>query len=59
MRLVQQADLPRVERDGNADQIRTLRQTFERLFQTDHPLRKNLFFLDNMELIRIIEGKQQ
>lgn len=34
-----------------------LRAIFEKLFDKEHSLRKNLFFLDSLETIRIIEGK--
>ena len=34
-----------------------LKSIFEKLFDKEHPLRKNIFFLDSLETIRIIEGK--
>jgi hypothetical protein len=35
-----------------------LRTVFEQLFDKEHEIRKNLFFLDTLETIRIIEGKE-
>ena len=39
------------------DELTALRQIFERLFHKDHVIRQNIFFLDTIESIRIIEGK--
>ena len=39
------------------DKMSVLRAIFERLFDKKHPVRKNLFFLDSLEIIRTIEGK--
>lgn len=39
------------------DKLSALRQIFERLFHKDHVIRQNIFFLDTIESIRIIEGK--
>jgi hypothetical protein len=39
------------------DKLTGLRQIFERLFHKDHIIRQNIFFLDTIESIRIIEGK--
>lgn len=39
------------------DKLSGLRQIFERLFHKDHVIRQNIFFLDTIECIRIIEGK--
>ena len=41
----------------SSDKMSVLRSTFEHLFDRKHPVRKNLFFLDSLETIRIIEGK--
>ena len=41
----------------SGDKMSLLRNTFEHLFDRKHPVRKNLFFLDSLETIRIIEGK--
>ncbi len=48
--------LPSIE-DMADDKMPALRDIFERLFDKEHPVRKNLFFLDSLEIIRIIEGK--
>ena len=39
------------------DKIAKLRSIFERLFDKEHVVRKNGFFLDTLESVRIIEGK--
>ena len=39
------------------DELRVVRKLFDRLSDVNHPVRKNLYFLDNLESIRIIEGK--
>jgi TaqI-like C-terminal specificity domain len=39
------------------DKMQALRQIFERMFDINHPIRKNVFFLDSLEAIRIIQGK--
>src|SRR5690606_6083744 len=57
LRLLQRENLP-VLNQAQENQIRQLRQTFERLFETNHPIRQNLFFLDNVSIIRTIEGKE-
>ena len=41
----------------SGDKISALRDIFEHLFDRKHSVRKNLFFLDSLETIRIIEGK--
>lgn len=57
MGLLQRENLP-VLNQSQENQLRQLRQTFERLFETNHPVRQNLFFLDNVSIIRTIEGKE-
>lgn len=57
LRLLQYENLPVLDQSQD-NEIRILRQTFERLFETNHPLRQNLFFLDNISIIRTIEGKE-
>lgn len=57
MRILQHENLP-VLNHSQENQIRQLRKTFERLFETNHPVRQNLFFLDNVSIIRTIEGKE-
>ena len=39
------------------DKLSALRQIFERLFDRNHLIRQNIFFLDTIESVRIIEGK--
>ncbi len=48
--------LPSIE-DVTDSKMSSIRGIFERLFDKNHPVRKNLFFLDSLETIRIIEGK--
>lgn len=38
------------------NKINHLRNTFERLYDQDHPIRKALFFLDSVPMVRIIRG---
>jgi hypothetical protein len=40
------------------DKLAELRAIYTRLFDKDHLLRRNLYFLDSLDIIRIIEGKQ-
>jgi type I restriction-modification system DNA methylase subunit len=39
------------------DKLETLRRIFERLYDRNHVIRKNIFFLDTIESVRFIEGK--
>ena len=48
--------LPHLE-EIQGDKMSVLREIFERLYERTHPVRKNLFFLDSVKSIRIIEGK--
>lgn len=57
MRLMQRENLPALNQ-SQENQIRQIRQIFEQLFETNHPVRQNLFFLDNLPIIRTIEGKE-
>lgn len=43
--------------DITGDKPAALRRIFERLFDKDHIVRQNTFFLDTLESVRIIEGK--
>ncbi len=43
--------------DIKGDTLAHLRRIFERLFDREHPIRQNIFFLDTLESVRIIEGK--
>ena len=48
--------LPHLE-EIQGDKMAALREIFERLYERTHPVRRNLFFLDSVKPIRIIEGK--
>ena len=48
--------LPHLE-EIQGDKMAALREIFERLYERTHPIRRNLFFLDSVKSIRIIEGK--
>jgi hypothetical protein len=37
--------------------LEALRRVFERLYDRNHVIRKNIFFLDTVESVRIIKGK--
>ena len=50
-------NLPRLE-DIYRDKMPAFRELFEHLFHKDHPVRRNHFFLDSLEPIRIIESKK-
>lgn len=39
------------------DKLAALRQIFERLYDRNHIIRQNIFFLDTIDSVRIIEGK--
>ena len=48
--------LPHLE-EIRGDKMAALQAIFERLYERTHPVRRNLFFLDSVKPIRIIEGK--
>ncbi len=48
--------LPQPE-EIQGDKMSAFRDIFEHLYEKTHPVRKNLFFLDSLKPIRIIEGK--
>ena len=48
--------LPQLE-EIRHEKISAIREIFERLYEKTHPVRSNLFFLDSVKPIRIIEGK--
>ncbi len=48
--------LPQLE-EIRGDKMAALQEIFERLYERTHPVRRNLFFLDSVKPIRIIEGK--
>ena len=41
----------------SGDKMSIFRSIFEHLYERTHPVRKNLFFLDSVKPVRIIEGK--
>jgi len=43
--------------DHEGNELQVISKLFKRLSNVNHPVRKNLYFLDNLESIRIIEGK--
>ena len=53
---VEAEHLPALE-DIEGDKLAALQGIFERLYAKDHPVRENLYFLDSLETVRIIEGK--
>ena len=48
--------LPQLE-EIRGNKMAALQEIFERLYERTHPIRRNLFFLDSVKPIRIIEGK--
>ena len=53
---LQSENLPALN-DIQGNKIEALRAIFQRLYAQDHPIRRNLFLLDTIPVIRIIEGK--
>jgi adenine-specific DNA-methyltransferase len=56
MSLVAQENLPDLD-TIESDKVDTLKQIVRRLTDKNHPLYNNLFFLDSVPVIRVIEGK--
>ncbi|MDE0426494.1 MAG: tetratricopeptide repeat protein [Candidatus Poribacteria bacterium] len=48
--------LPSIEEIQN-DKMSAFRDIFEVLYDRMHPIRRNLFFLDSVKLVRVIQGK--
>ena len=48
--------LPSIE-EIQGDKMSAFRDIFELLYKKTHPIRRNLFFLDSVKPVRIIEGK--
>ena len=44
-------------KDIEGDKMSIFRDIFERLYERTHSIRRNLFFLDSVKQVRIIEGK--
>jgi adenine-specific DNA-methyltransferase len=53
---LQAENLPALD-DIKGDKLEALRTIFHRLYAQDHPIRQNLFALDTLPVIRLIEGK--
>jgi len=51
-----QENLPRLEQ-FSGDKVAALRTIFERLFQQDHPIRRGIYFLDTVPIVRVVQGK--
>lgn len=49
-------NLPNIE-DITGDKTAEIKSIFERLFNREHLIRQNIYFLDTIESVRIIEGK--
>ena len=43
--------------DIEGDKMSAFRDIFERLYERTHPIRRNLFFLDSVKPVRVIQGK--
>ncbi|WP_152608884.1 Eco57I restriction-modification methylase domain-containing protein, partial [Aphanizomenon flos-aquae] len=56
MRYILSENLPTLETIPG-DKTEKLRQIFGKLFDKDHPIRHNLFLLNTIPVVRIIEGK--
>lgn len=50
--------LPELEEMPGDDKVPAFREIFEHLSERHHPIRRNRFFLDSLESIRIIESKK-
>ncbi len=48
--------LPPIE-DIQGDKMSAFRDIFELLYEKTHPIRRNLFFLDSVKSVRVIQGK--
>jgi hypothetical protein len=57
--LVDKAQLPDISKLPESDRLKTLRTKFEALYDIEHPLRAALFELGNLEVVRVIEGKDK
>jgi type I restriction-modification system DNA methylase subunit len=57
--LIGKAGLPKAEDIPISRRLNVLRETFERLYATNHPLRGCLFSIRSIEPIRVIEGENE
>ena len=53
---LQAENLPTLD-DLKGDKLEGFRGVFQRLYAQDHPIRHNLFLLDTVPIIRLVEGK--
>lgn len=56
--LVERERLPKLNEVPESKRLATLRSTFERLYNSKHPLRGCLHDLGSLETVRIIEGRE-
>lgn len=56
-RYVEEAKLPVLSEVPEAKRLAILRETFERIYDLNHPIRGCLFSLRSLETVRIIEGE--
>jgi len=56
IRYLLQENLPDINKI-KSNKIDDLRAIFQHLFNQDHPLRKNLYFLGNLNIVKLIRGK--
>ncbi|XZO04224.1 MAG: Eco57I restriction-modification methylase domain-containing protein [Microcoleus sp.] len=56
MRHLLQENLPNIDKI-KGDKIAELRVIFRRLFDRDHPIRTNIYFLSNLDIVKIIRGE--
>jgi len=56
---VAEANLPVLDTIPDAQRLARLRETFERIYDLNHPVRSNLFALRSLEIVCIIEGLAQ
>lgn len=56
--LVEQAELPELDSIPEPQRLARLREIFETIYDTNHPLRGALFNLGSLETVRIIEARQ-
>jgi len=55
MRHILAENLPKLDKITD-DKISALRQIFKRLFDKEHPIRVSIYFLNSLEVVRIIRG---
>lgn len=55
MRHLLSENLPAIE-TIKGDKMQALRQIFKQLFNSEHPIRANIYFLNSLEVVRMIRG---